>query len=530
MAIRVIKLGRKDDIASVIKQIKSLKDREVIFELERGSALLASSDNLKLLRRVGEALGKTIKVQTNDQIGQVLAKKAGVLVGELDLKPPKPPAKVARSDIKPRFSDILGPRKAFESVLPVPTKDLVKKLNPISAISSISSAMKLPVADRFSGSFLKMLAVFAVVLLLLTFVLAILLPKAEITVLARSEPVTRDLEITVDKSFPGVDSDALKIRGIPVSKDVSQTKSFQTTGKKRIGTKASGAVTIYNSTPNILKLRLATTTLVFEGKKYLLVADASGIKPNNVPTTGIAIVAEQGGEEYNLPANTRFQIVNAALGNQNVHAVSSSPISGGAVGTPVKVILQEDLDNAAIELANEITAAVESDLSAENSATIKLIDTGLKKEILAKTANKDAGDEVENFSMTLIAKVTGLAFREDDVTYLVLGKINDVLSTDKYILSSGKKQYTAGFKSVDLTAGRGVLGVHFETVAAYKVDASNFSSFLVGKNESEIKEILSSKPEIDDVRVEFWPSWLVHKAPRFNGKIEIHTEIAESGN
>ncbi|MBX4191788.1 MAG: hypothetical protein KW804_03245, partial [Candidatus Doudnabacteria bacterium] len=88
-------------------------------------------------------------------------------------------------------------------------------------------------------------------------------------------------------------------------------------------------------------------------------------------------------------------------------------------------------------------------------------------------------------------------------------------------------QYNPVFKSVDPAFTKGVLTVHFQTIAAYKVDNQNLTKILSGKTEPEIKEILLSKPEIDQVKVKFWPEWFVHKAPKFNGKIKIETELSE---
>ena len=70
---KLIKLNKKDDVASVIKKIKDLKDKQITFILESGSVLLANSANLKLLKRTGEALGKKVRVQTDDELGMVLA-------------------------------------------------------------------------------------------------------------------------------------------------------------------------------------------------------------------------------------------------------------------------------------------------------------------------------------------------------------------------------------------------------------------------------------------------------------------------
>lgn len=172
-------------------------------------------------------------------------------------------------------------------------------------------------------------------------------------------------------------------------------------------------------------------------------------------------------------------------------------------------------------------ARCSQELSSTNGIKMRLLEEAVKKEVLAKTANKDVGAEVDTFDMTIIARVTGLAFREDDVNTVVVSKIKEVLSSDKYLLEGQQKPFTASFKSIDLINNKGLLAVHFETVAAYKVDEGNLPKILAGKNESEIKEILLSKPEIDNVEVKFWPAWFVHKAPKFNGKVNISTVLSQ---
>jgi len=524
MPTKIVKLGKRDDIVSVIKQIKNLREREVIFELEKGSIMLASSDNLKLMKRTGEALGKTIKVQTTDEIGQILAKKAGVLFGDAEVRMPKQTqVRVARSDVKPRFSDILSHKKILSRVV-------TQTLSPVAAISSaaISSVSKR------TSNFTKLFILGLVVLVLVVLGLAIFLPKATITVFARSEPVTRDLEITVDKNTTTVDSDNLQIPGVAVSKEISQTKNFSVTGVKLTGTKASGTVTLYNFSKHTLKLNAKTTTLIANGKKYLFTKDVAGIRatggtPENPDlatlTPGVSVVAEQPGESYNLQPNTKFQIVNPALGNFQVYAMNPVGLGGGAA-TSSPMLSQDDLDKAVESLSADIVKQAESDLSTETGVATKLLDSGITKQILAKTANKNVGDAVDNFNMTVIAKIAGLSFKDSDVTSVALSKINQVLSKDKYLLDDAKKQYTAQFKSIDLANSHGVLAVHFGTTAAFKVDETNLPKILAGKNESEIKEILLSKPEIDNVTVKFWPSWFVHKAPRLNGKVYIKTELS----
>jgi hypothetical protein len=519
MPARTIKLGKNHDLASVIKQIKTIKDREVIFQIPEGSELLTNSDDLKMMKKSGEVLGKKIFVQTDDEIGRVLAKKAGVLLGDTDVKMPKS-VKVRPKNTggmgglsRARFSDIATRKNTAVSktVVAAETDDVFPKPQIHYHESHTPGSNKL----------IKTLVLILGGLVLVVIALAVFLPQATVTVTARSEEVVRDLEITVDKLNTQPIADKLLIPGSSVNREVSQTKKFPTTGTKSAGTKTTGTVTLYNQTTNTLRLNAATTTLIANGKKFLLTENLSGIQPGT-PMPDVEITAEQAGSDYNLPAETKFQVVNAALGNQNVYAINPVAFKGGTTTTSATILSQEDLDKATEALTSQVLAQAEADLSSENGGTVRLLPSAAVVEVLAKTPNKNVGDTVDNFDMTMVAKVTGVAFKEDDVINVAISKINEVLSSDKYLDVNAKKDYTANFKSVDIPNTRGVLAVHFQTVAAYKVNSTNLSKVLAGKNETEIKELLLSKPEIDNVKVEFWPEFFVNKAPRFNGKIKIN--------
>ena len=531
MPPKIIKLGKKDDIAAAVKQIKNMRDREVVFELEKGSVLLRSSDNLKLMKKTAESLGKKVWVSTDDEIGLILAKKAGVLQGGTEVHMPKGAPRVARSDVKSRFSDIRDSARGMAQKAEKARAMVLPAMAEITKIAPTKIFAKINPFRRFSSTTSKVVVSSLVLIVLAVFLLAIFLPSANVTVYARSEIITRDFEIAVDKNLAAADHTNLEIPGVVVLKESSITKNFPATGKIAAGEKATGSVVLYNFTSNTLTLRATTTTLVADGKKFFFTKDTTGIRPTNSessPSTGpIEIIAELPGADYNLPADTKFEIVNAALGNQNVYAKNAAALTGGSTDTSATSVSQRDFDEAGISLLNDIVQSAANELSQANQTPIRLFDSALTKEVLAQTANREINELAESFDVTVIARVSGLGVKDTDVIDLVLSKINEVLSGDKYIPENGQRNYSASFKSVDLAAGRGVLAVHFETEVAYKVDNENLNKLLTGKNEAEIKEILLSKPEVDSVKVEFWPKWLTHKSPRLSNKIHIQTVISQ---
>src|SRR5690606_16264733 len=154
--------------------------------------LLGSSDNLKLLKRSGEVAGKKVLVHVDDddEMGKILAKKAGVLEGDVEVKPVRIRPKVARSDVKPKFSDIQGPKGTAVAVVGSKLSQQVQKFSP-SKLTSIVKVPSLPSLGMKKPSrhatwyFLSGLAAIVIAAL----ALAVFLPQATVTIYARSEPI-----------------------------------------------------------------------------------------------------------------------------------------------------------------------------------------------------------------------------------------------------------------------------------------------------------------------------------------------------
>lgn len=528
MPVKLIKLSKKEDIASVIQKIKSLAEKEVVFELEKGSLLLKNSANLKLMKRTGEAFGKKVRVRTNDELGKMLAAKAGILFGQKKADAKKFIPKSSRLGFRPGFSDIRSSLKILpQTTVKSLAGTILKKGLPKIQRPKISATSK----KIWRASLIGIAA-----LLILAVVFWTVLPSASITIYARSQPVTRDLEVTVDATSVVPNITDISIPGFPIRREASQTKNFSSTGTSLTGTKATGEIVIYNFTSNTLTLRASTTTLTADGKNFFFTRDATGLRPT-VETVGgeidpdslnapVAAIAEGVGESFNIPVDTKLVIQNAALGNRpEVYAVVTKAFTGGTSKASL-VVSEDDLSNAESTLSQELVSDVENELKSEVGGNVKFLPSGVFLETLAKTSNKNAGDAVDNFDFTMIARLSGLAFDETDLRNVILEQIQSVLSDDKYLVEGAKEKLVASFKSLDLDNNRGVLSVHFETVVAFKIDQKSLSKFLTGKTQNEIREILLTKPEIDRVDVKFSP-FFVRKAPRFTNKIQIQTVLSD---
>ena len=540
---KLVKLDKNEQIVDIIKKIKTLKGDEVIFDLPTGSDLFKNPHNFSLIKKSAAAMEKKVIIRTLDQNGRSMVAKAGLLMDEGEDVPVRTPLRTVTKKV--RFEDI-GESSVMRAASAAPvvrsgTASIKPRFGspvPVAGRSSFSTPEK-PSKNRFprlSSSFSRFFVLGVVVLVLIVFGLAVLLPQAQITVYARSEPIRREFEVSVDKNIRTVNSATLTIPGVAVNREISNTKNFPATGVKLAGNKATGNVQLYNFTKNTLTLKAATTTLIVDGKKYSFARDVTGLRPtsrigqgaeqeidNSSLIAPVPVIAQEVGANFNIGADIRLDLQNSALGQADVYGETAGNISGGS-STETKVLSQADIDKATIAMQDELASLAEKEAveaGAEN-ANLKILSNAVTSEVLAKTANKEVGDETNDFDMTIIARISGVGFNEEDVKTLVIEKINAVLSEDKYLLDDGKDELQTTFKAVNVDLGTGVLAIDYKTTAAYKVENTNLNKILAGKDAVEIQEILLTRPEIDRVDVTFSP-FFVKKAPRFNGKIYINT-------
>ncbi|HYC79565.1 MAG TPA: hypothetical protein VEC17_00905, partial [Candidatus Binatia bacterium] len=356
---KLIKLLKNEQLVDVIKRIKNLKGDEAVFEIPVGAAIFKNAHNLSLIKKSAAALDKTIIIRTDDPEGKSLVAKAGLLVDD-GQEFVKPEVK-ARTTKKVKFADIGAstmPRpaaaEAFEEPAEKPILRSNKTTKPVDT-SFVPAISKIP---RISSAFSRFFVLGVIVIVLIAFGLFILVPQANITVYARSEPITRDMEISVDRETRSINSSRLTIPGETVNRELSHTKNFPTTGVRLSGTKATGSVQLYNFTKNTLTLRAATTTLIVDGKKYSFARDVTGLRPTARIGTGqqqeidsssliapVPIVAQEVGANFNIGSKVRMEIQNAALGQADVYGETSTALTGGS-STETKILSQQDLDNA----------------------------------------------------------------------------------------------------------------------------------------------------------------------------------------
>ncbi len=575
-----IYINLDDDVARVVARLKKTQADKLVLVCPKRCQLFSDSINLRLLKKQTDFLKKEVYILTMDERGQLYAKEAGFGLKFLpkgknpsafsDIQVQHKPTAVEPKEFGAALADKVKEAKNFVSELvalpktQTPKRTEFKTQDPANSTAKTRSNLKKPlarapkisedlmlpknsVANEFfehSASypaeesenikkpgrrwlFSLSLAASLIVVMALIFVV---LPAAAVDVYPKTEPVTRDFDVSLDLNAKQADETRLVLPASKVEQTLETSAKFQSQGKKDVGAKSAGSVIIYNFTGQILNLKAATTVISAGNKTYTLAEDAMQIKPTkykNAVTKEIdpaslnspfEILAQAAGEDSNLPAGVRMEIANQVFGSrpQLVYAKTETPVSGGT-SRFLSLVSEGDLAAAQDQLGKNLLSQVQQALSASRQ---QLTENSYRLEVLSFTADKQVGTESPSFNATLKAKVVGLAFSEEMLKELLAKRIGQNLSENRK-LSLGKDfSMTYKIKTVDLNIPSAVLSVHFEGKTQMKVETQKLPESLLGKTKNQARDVLESMPEIERVDVTLSPSWQKN-FPWFVGKIKV---------
>lgn len=569
--MKTIYLNLEDDVAKTVAKIRAYKGEEVVLVIPKDSYLLGDSINLRLLKKQVDLLSTKVSVLTMDITGKMYAREAGFPLKRLPrvapsksfsdvrasgatkiFKPheveevmeeeaPLEPAVPSRKKLVRRTTsvtaapvNVAAPRvnsaKVYKSQRQVAASNLPSdwlteskhKTRPLSEniyMPPESGAKQLP----RRRSYLKWSMGFVAVSLIAVLVLVlVVLPSASVTVYAKAQNVSRDLEVVINSNASGVDPSRLTLPATSISETKQVSQSFNVNGKKEVGAKAQGRVAIYNLTGSPLNLRAATTALTVGSRTYYFTGDQNGIVAlesanSDQNATTADIIAGEGGEDYNLPAGTRIEINNQAFGSQpqRLYAKTVTQVIGGS-SRFISVISTEDVSGAQTAL---IRSAVD-EINRGMKDNRKLVDGAYAVELQNFTTDKPEGTETTTFNASATVVVRGLAFNESDMREMVRGRLTQTLGEDKTLQDAVNDVMVNKIGKLDFEAGLMQLSLHYESKALPTIDEQALASSLAAKSQKEAENILLDNPDIEKVEITLAPSWQTD-FPRVSSKIKV---------
>ena len=359
--------------------------------------------------------------------------------------------------------------------------------------------------------------------------LYLILPKVEVVITPKSEAQKIDLTVIADKGIAKTDVDNSKISAQLIRLDQKETGEFSATGQKQLNEKAKGVITVYNEYSSASQVLVANTRFLSEGGKLFRIAKTITVPGAKIVEGKIVAsaveaeaVADQPGEEYNIgPAKFSIPGFQGSPKYNGFYGRSKEPMSGGAQGLRT-VVSQEDLEKAKEKLWQVLQPKLEQEIKNQAPAELIMLDKAFKEEISQTISTVDSGAAAEKFSLTLKGNATALFFSEKDLKDLVEGKMAGRLSGGDKKLSQ-QTQFNYEEVRADFNKGQLYFKVQAQGKIIWSVDTEKIKKEIIGRNESEVREIFSRHSEISRAQVLFWPFW-VYKVPGNIDRIEIKLE------
>jgi len=569
----ILYLEVDEEIPSVIDKLKQQTTEQVVLVVPAGAALLSSVVNVKLLKRAAEKAKKRLGIITTDPIGRHVVGQVGIpILASVKDRRPIESARIAKpADAETADLDLRPTESADEqgvavhhygegSAEPEPIKHGQPKLAAslgFAARPLVETAVKSPAMPkvdpepepitpphhepveepvkipsyvaastpqltgkvRRKGSLRwKLLVGLAIAALLATSgASAYYLPHATVNLTVVTEPYQSTVNVTVDTSKQSIsDSTGKTMSGDHVEATGTSTKSVTTTGKKDVGTPASGTVNFSNGLGQSVKLTKGTA-MTASGLTFTLSADVtipaatasvdgSGSVVVNPGTTTGSVGASAPGDAGNLASGTTLTLQGVSSSVQSKVSATAAGAFTGGTSKQVNVVSQTDLDQAKQSATDDATTQAKQ--SAAGSLTGKtVLDSATRVSVVTETPSAKVGDEGDNVSDALTVKYEAIVFDDAQFRSTVATQLNQSVPAGKMVVLTSADQVTTSATNTDWSAGTLALSSAVTTQLSSEIDTTALTKSLQGKSLSAATGILAKQSAIQQASVDVRPGW-----------------------
>lgn len=505
-------LSEQESLLSTLKRVKEATETDISLRISSNSPLLLNILNLKILKSVASSFEKHLTIVTDSKEGQKL-------IDSLE----------NGSSSTKELSGVIEAEESLveEPFLPKP-------------FGLLYEGKILPFFQRLKvkGGLLASLFIGAVALLIIAFLsLFVYMPKATIKITVGSEVFVKSLEV---KALTSVNEVNVKEKLTPaelLSVLEKSEKSAPTTGKKTIGEKARGRVTIYNKTDKekIFPQGADLSYARIEGDNLHFGLDATVSVPARTLATAsaevaeevtyvsgktdVAITASEFGSEYNLGAGSKFKV--GDLSDESFLAQNGSSFSAGSK-LEVNVVSEGDQKKLEQSLKEDLKKKVGKSLNRMVFDDQKLEDAAIDFSILSTKFSQAVGDQTDTLNLSLEAKGRGLAYRTKDVEKLTKEALSDFVPSGFEIFSESR-EVTVRVEGMDIDKEELTLRVKVRSYVIPNIKEEEVKEALCGHSLNYAREYLDKLPNVEKYDLSIWPPvpLVVRKMPQLKEKIKV---------
>lgn len=532
--MKPIYLEPDEEITSLIDRINAEGEHKLALVAAKNSIILQSAVNLKLIVREAKKTSKDIVIITTDKIIERLAQTCGIKTYSKLSGEPTPVKKVI-TEIQPApDSEIDGvkvkqyhPKEISDDEQSEPPASTEEIATEEAEDNSSLGEPTVPVVGRrvinldgpvlhFSWRSAVIAAVVVVIALILT---ALFVPRAEITLSVKARDLSGTREVTVRS-----DGTQDTLQGIKLDVEKSSEVEITATGKKDVGTKASGSVTVKNCEDSDSRTLASGSKLTSDAKSFTVTSavtipggkfSGGGSVCNSTAVT-VPIVADQTGDSYNL-SNANF-----SAPSLSGRFTLTGTTKGGST-KEVTVLSETDISNArSVALSAAMEAAV-TELTQSNPGYAVTKET-ISQKVISETVGAVVGDEVASTKLNISASHTTVAYKQADLVSYINNVISKELGTDEQL--ELKSEELKLLSSV-LDQQSNILKISLE-VKAYAIkifNESEIKSLATNKSSETASQLIEQSLNISEVKVATSPAWWPNRTPFVSKFITVKVEV-----
>lgn len=346
--------------------------------------------------------------------------------------------------------------------------------------------------------------------------------KATVTILVTPKVIEQKQDIIFSTKNPtDVKKHNIIAQAIELDKQGKTTK--KATGKKEIGEKAKGSITIYSNltheqTFNKGALLTSSNKLVFILDDTVKVASVSGASDGQ-KTVKAQITARDIGKESNLPSGVKFTV--ASFDASEVEAKNETAFSGGTK-KEVVVVSKNDIASAIEELINDLEDSAKQEMAQKIDKESKILPFITNAAFSQSNLDKKVDEEANTFTIEGTVTFESLSYQENDVQQFVKNLLDKdidpalTLDTTAYTLQDTKKG-----KNNDITST-----ILAKAYLLPKLEKEKLAKDIAGKSFAEAKKETEKIPQISNVQIKLKPNipFFPTIMPKFSQNITISIE------
>lgn len=308
-----------------------------------------------------------------------------------------------------------------------------------------------------------------------------------------------------------------------VQTSLDGTVSTNATGKKDVGDKAKGTVTIYNNSESkrTIPAGIVITSangLDFVTDKEVSVASQSGdvfsgTKPGTVQ---VAVTAKEIGSSSNLPSGTKFTL---AL-SSSLAAKNDSAFSGGTK-KEVTVVAKKDLTTLDTDLVKTLQDKANETIKSKLSDDRELLPFFTNTTLSKKTYDQDIDDEAKKITLKGTVTFTSFSFSKEDLKKLAESTLQGRYSDDLAISDKGISASLEDIKKISTSEVDGKLVIKAGLLP--KINKDTIQKDLAGKSFNDAESYLGEIPQVKSAEIILTPNipFLPKLLPRISNNITI---------